>query len=53
MVQHVFAEIALTSVGARGGVVAQDVAVFAAGDVFARADRDIVGAADRVVIAAA
>jgi len=53
MVQHVFAEIALAAVGARGGVVAQDVAIPAAGDIFARADRDIIGAADRVVVAAA
>ena len=52
MVQHVFAEIALTAVGARGGVVAVHVAVFAAGDIFAGAGGDIVGAADRVVIAA-
>ena len=52
MIQHVFAEIALAAVGARGGVAAQDVAIPAAGDIFARADRDIVGAADRVVVAA-
>src|SRR5258705_12590257 len=52
VVQHVFAEIALAAVGARGGVVAEHVAVFATGGVFAGADRDIVGAADRVVVAA-
>src|SRR6476619_7792576 len=51
MVQHVFAEIALAAVGARGGVGALDVAIPAAGDIFAGAGRDIVGAADRVVIA--
>src|ERR1700682_2883828 len=52
MIQHVFAEIALAAVGARVGVVALDVAVLAAGDIFWRADRDIVGAAEGVVVIA-
>ena len=52
VVQHVFAEVALTAVGARGGVAPYHVAVLAAGDIFRRTDRDIVGAADRVVILA-
>jgi hypothetical protein len=53
MVQHVVAEIALAAVGAGVGVVALDVAVLAAGDVFRRTDRDIVGAAEGVVVIAA
>src|SRR4030088_606371 len=51
MVQHVFAEIALRAVGARVGVVALNVAVLAAGDIFRRPHLDIVGAAERVVVA--
>src|SRR5258707_2420248 len=53
MIQHVFAEVALAAVGAGVGIVALDVAVLAAGDVFRRADRDIVGAAEGVVVIAA
>src|SRR5260370_13450423 len=53
MIQHVFAEIALAAVGAGVGVVALDVAVLAAGDVFRRADPDTVGAAEGVVVIAA
>src|ERR1700724_841126 len=53
VVQHVFAEIALRAVGARVGVVALNVAILAAGDIFRRAHRDIVGAAKRVVVIAA
>jgi hypothetical protein len=34
VVQHVLAEIALPAIGARVGVIALDVAVLAAGDVF-------------------
>jgi hypothetical protein len=52
MVQHVFAEIALRAVGLRIVVVALDVAILAAGDIFRGAHRDIVGAAERVVVAA-
>ena len=37
MVQHVFAEIALAAIGAGVGVVALNVAVLAAGDIFRRA----------------
>ena len=51
IVQHVFAEVALAAIGARGGVAALDVAILAAGDVFRRAGLDIVGAAERVVVA--
>src|SRR5260370_35141592 len=47
MVQHVFAEIALAAGGARGGVGGEHVAVPAAGDIFAGADRDLIGAATR------
>jgi len=47
MVHHVVAEIALAAVGA--GVVALDVAIPAAGDIFVRAGRDVIGAAERVV----
>src|ERR1700724_3824186 len=50
MVQHLFAEVALAAVGARGGVVAGNVAVLAAGDIFHRAGRNIVGAAEGVVV---
>jgi hypothetical protein len=52
MVHHVFAEIALRPVGLRIGVVALNVAVLAAGDIFRRAHR-IAGAAERVVVIAA
>src|SRR6266581_7184232 len=50
MVQHVFAEVALAAVGARGGVVALNVAVLAAGDIFGGACRNIVGAAEGIVV---
>src|SRR6202035_6047803 len=39
MVQHIFAEVALAAVGAGVGVVALNVAIFAAGGVFPRGDR--------------
>jgi hypothetical protein len=51
MVHHVFAEIALTAVGACIGVTALNVAILAAGDVLRRACRDIAGAAERIVVA--
>jgi hypothetical protein len=34
MVQHVFAEIALATIGTRDGVAAQHVSILAAGDIF-------------------
>ena len=49
MVHHVVAETALAAVRARVGVVALDVAIPAAGDIFVRARRDVIGAAERVV----
>src|SRR5258708_24127418 len=52
IVQHVFAEIALRAVGARGGVAADHVAILAARHIARRADRNPVGAADRIVILA-
>jgi hypothetical protein len=52
MVHHVFAEIALTTIGARVGVAALNVPVLAAGDILRRTGRDIIGAAERVVVAA-
>jgi hypothetical protein len=52
MVQHVFAEIALTAVGARVGVAALDVAIFPARNIFRRAYHNIVGAAERIVVIA-
>src|SRR5205814_3321269 len=52
MVYHVFADVALAAVGARGGIVALNVAVLAAGDIFGRAGCDIVGAAEGIVILA-
>src|ERR1700730_12438036 len=52
VVQHVVAEIALTAVGARVGVVAHDIAVLAAGYILRRAGRDVVGAAKCIVVAA-
>jgi hypothetical protein len=53
MVQHVFAEIALTAVGGRDGIAALGVAVFAAGNIFGRAGLDVVGSAERVVVISA
>jgi hypothetical protein len=50
IVEHVFPEIALLLVGAHDGVVALDIAIPAAGDIFGRTSRDIVGAAERVVV---
>jgi len=50
MVQHVFAEVALAAIGAPGGVVAGNVAVLAAGDIFRRAGCNIVGAAERIIV---
>ena len=52
MIQHVLAEIALAAIGARVGVVALNVAVLAAGDIFRRAVFDIIGAAERIVVIA-
>ena len=52
MVQHVFAEVALFAVGAALGVVALNVAVLAAGDIFRRTGLDVVGAAERVIVVA-
>jgi hypothetical protein len=52
MVHHIVGEIALTAIGARVGVVALNVAILAAGNIFGRAGRDVVGAAVRIVIAA-
>jgi hypothetical protein len=52
MVQHVFAEIALTAVGACIGVAALDVAIFPAGNIFRRAYHNIVGTAERIVVIA-
>src|ERR1700722_11992212 len=42
IVQHVFAEIALLLVGARGGIGALRVAILPQSDIFRRAGRDIV-----------
>src|SRR4051794_29056053 len=50
MVQHVFAEIALASVGPRVEPGTPDVAILAAGDIFGRADLDVVGAAVGVIV---
>ena len=50
MVQHVFAEIALTAIGSPSRVIAQDVTIFPAGDILRRADRDIIGTAECVVV---
>lgn len=52
MVQHVLAEIALTAIGARIGIVALNIAVLAAGDIFRRTGLDVVGAAERIVVIA-
>lgn len=52
MVQHVFAEIALGAIGAAVGVVALNVAILAAGDIFRRTCLDIVGAAEGVIVIA-
>jgi hypothetical protein len=52
MVHHIVAEVALTPVCACIGMVALNVAIFPAGDIFGRADRDIAGAAERIVVAA-
>ena len=41
IVHHVFAEIALPPIGAGFGVLALDVAILAACDIFRRADRDL------------
>jgi hypothetical protein len=49
IVEHVFAEIALPTVGGRLGLLPLDVAILAAGDIFGRALLDIVGAAECVV----
>src|SRR5690242_7572849 len=52
IVHHVFAEIALPPVGAGFGVLALDVAVLAAGDIFGRADRHLAaGLAILIVVA--
>jgi hypothetical protein len=51
VVQHVFAEIALTAVGARVGVAALNIAVLAAGNILRRAHRDVVGTAECIVVA--
>jgi hypothetical protein len=50
IVQHVFGEIALPTVGAHFGVLPLDVAILAAGDIFGRALLDVVGAAEGVVV---
>ena len=52
MAHHVFAEVALATIGTRVEPGALDVAVLAAGDIFRRADLDIVGAAERVIVGA-
>jgi hypothetical protein len=51
MVQHVFAEIALAAIGARGGVAALDIPILAAGDILGRADR-IAGTTERIIVVA-
>src|SRR3954470_2944883 len=53
MVQHVFAEVTLTAVGAGGRGTALDIAVLATGHVFGRAGRIAAALADRVVVIAA
>ena len=51
MVQHVFAEVALTAIGARVGIVALNVAILAASDILRRARRGVVGTAECIVVA--